>query len=760
MITNKFSFSGALGKSQNLGASKFLSVPNTIEVPPEYSLETDVPSVADFFTCSLNGKLWIFRRSRRFYLAVLRWDEDTQRLVFVNTTILSNENLIRRGVDWILTDKSFIQSSDDEPYFSRSEYNTDNNSYIDAIHRSYSFFPELGTWEEIISEQILHVEGVPSDLPNNIPQSKITPLELHYYSDDDIQFITNFTPKLCYCNGILYAKGQAHIGKVYLLPRSFTEKGEIENFYLYICPDYLRNYDTENQTFDDNDGWNDLIITPLNENSACFFTPDNQDYGYCKKALNAQVTSLPILEHLDFSSNDGGIFFDAITQSNLLLNDSGASLLYDNINYQCKGLPQWIAPAASIESVDKNLIIASDDNFSMATHLDSGFFREKLNTHALPLTSSSYSGKRFAMGDISRSSYKNILVNTIINLENANNKSVFWDNIYKQFFHVFIVNTIRDIFYPWIYGPSINPLLIYHSNSYGTGGNFHSYSVQKQMTDETFTGEYVGLGIAEGGGSIAIRESRTYSLVIVDGNTFIDNVEGKFMFIDLDTGILREYNFSSSKLPRVTTFTYDFDGTMSYGLYSTKTYPCHFYDEHISHSESFKKESWGVYPEVFYTNDGIFLQVDICDYSHSQNLSSIYGELASSTSRYEKVADYPNNGWHLLDDSIKYYFFLSGCKDNYLIFTEKNTNLNFYFDISQTLHDLGCWDGMSPYNPCLNFYNSRDILTDANGQKYILECTHLFSLKVHYKEHLIILRSVYHSDIFDFDSELERSRFS
>lgn len=431
MITNNFSFFGALGNAQNIAASKFLSVPNTIDVPPKYSIDTDVPSVAEFLTCSFDGRLWLFRRSRRFYLAVLKWDEDTQRLIFVTSVILSNENLIMRGIDWILTDKSFILSSDDEPFFSRIEYNADDASYFNAILRSYSFFPELETWQQIVNEQVIHIEGSTSDLWKVIPQNKLTPIEFHYYSDDNILAVTDFSPKLCYCNEALYAKGKAHIGRVYLFPCSLNENGDVTDFYLYISPDYLRSYDTENQTFNDNDGWDNLILAPLNENSACFFTPDNQDYGFCKKALNAQVTSLPQLEALDFSKNNGIIFFDGLTQSNLLLNDSGTSLLHDNLNYKCKGLRQWIDPTGRVKAVASHWVIASVDNFSLATHLNSGFFREKLTTHDLPITATSYSGKRFAMNDDIQNNNKSINVNILFD-ENKVTPHMNWNNIYKQ----------------------------------------------------------------------------------------------------------------------------------------------------------------------------------------------------------------------------------------------------------------------------------------------------------------------------------------
>ena len=422
-------FVGSLGRANNHGGSRMCAIPHTIGVEPEYEVATDVPSVAEFVTCTLDGRLWVWKRSRRYYIAVFRWDEDTEKLVFVSTTVLSGETVIKRGVDWILTDKSLILSSDEDPYISRTEYDSDDTSYIDAINQSYSFFPEFETWQKIQSGQVIHIADAPNQEWQEMPNGLITPLEFHYYSDDDIQAITDFKPQICYCNGQLYAKGKAHIGRAYLLPHTLNINGEVVTFYLYISPDYLRNYDSENQTFNDNDGWDKLILAPLTKDSVCIFTPESKDYGFCKKSVNSQVISLPQLEQFDFSEDNGVIFFDGLTHSNLVFNDNGASFLYDNLSYECKGLRQWLAPAGSVDAVTPDLVIASCDNATLVTHIQ-GFHRELLAGKTLPITAKAHSDKRLSVVSIDRHDKKSIQINSIN--EPITDKTIYREDIYRS----------------------------------------------------------------------------------------------------------------------------------------------------------------------------------------------------------------------------------------------------------------------------------------------------------------------------------------
>lgn len=410
------------------------TTPNTIYVPPDYQIEIDVPSVAEFVTCSLDGRLWVFRRSRRYYVAALRWDTETQRLVFVSTTILSGETVIKRGVDWILTDKSLILSSDDEPYISRTEYTSDDTSYIDTINKSYSFFPECETWQKIQSGQVIRIANAPSEMLQEIPQSLLTPLEFHCYSDNDIKAVTEFTPQLCYCNDQLYGKGKAHVGRAYLLPRTFKENGEVEDFYLYISPDYLRSYDEAKRAFNDNNGWDSLILTQLGENSLCMFTPENENYRLCKKAENGQVLLFPQLEQLDYSADNGAIFFDGLTGSNLMLNNNEVLFFRDNLSYECRGLNQWIAPSGKVDTISSQYVISSFDNGTLATHIESGFYRELLQKKMLPLSIEKKSIKQLSFNITDVRDEKILQINSILRIHHDENKST-WEKIYRTPIH-------------------------------------------------------------------------------------------------------------------------------------------------------------------------------------------------------------------------------------------------------------------------------------------------------------------------------------
>ena len=427
MIPNKNLFVGASGKLKEIGGSRCFSIPHTIDVPPEYSIDTDVPAVAEFLTCSLDGRLWLFRRSRRYYVVVLRWNNETQRIEFVSTTGLNNEVLIMRGVNWILTDKSLVLAVDNEPYLSRFEYEADDTTYSDAINQSYSFFPQLETWDEIKSG-ITHIQNPPSDEFKEIQRNSLIPLEFHCYGDDNILDFSDFTPRLYYFNGQLYGKGKAHIGKVYLLPYRFNKNGEPDIFYLYISPDYLRAYDAEKQNFDDNDGWDKLIIAPFNSTSIGIFTPQNDDTVCCKKAENGLIFVLPQNKKLDYSLNNGTIFFDLFTHYNLVLNDLGVSFLHDNSHYECNELHQWIAPSGVINNIlDKN-IISSVNNSHIVTYSERGFYREFLSENILPIAINYSLDRNFSLGIADINNKKNIQVNTTKGFHIT--KAVDWENIY------------------------------------------------------------------------------------------------------------------------------------------------------------------------------------------------------------------------------------------------------------------------------------------------------------------------------------------
>ena len=138
-------FSGSLGRLNNHGGARMYTTPHTIGVQPEYEVETDIPSVAEFVTCTLDGRIWVYRRSRRYYIAVFRWNADTEKLEFVSSSVLSNLNILGRGIDWILTDTTIIQASDNEPYIHTANLFADSNTtFLYSILRS-SVFSEKPT---------------------------------------------------------------------------------------------------------------------------------------------------------------------------------------------------------------------------------------------------------------------------------------------------------------------------------------------------------------------------------------------------------------------------------------------------------------------------------------------------------------------------------------------------------------------------------------------------------------------------------------
>ena len=752
MIPNKNLFTGALGKTQNIGGSKLFSTPHTIEVPPDYSVETDVPAVAEFLTSSFDGRLWLFRRSRRFYLAVLRWDNETQRLVFVSSAILSNENLIRRGIDWILTDKSFILASDDEPYFSRTEYASDDSTYINAINQSYSFFPEFEAWQKIINGQTLHIQGSPSDSWNIIPQTKLIPLEFHYYSDDKFLAITDFNTKVCYCNGLLYAKGKAHIGRAYLLPRSFSENGDIEDFYLYISPDYKRAYDSENQGFHDNDEWDNFIIAPLNENSVCFFIPDNEDHGFCKKPVQSKVISLPQLEQLDFSSHNGTVFFDGITQSNLVLNDSGASLLHDNILYDCKGLRQWIAPAGSVKTVSPAFILATSDQCSICSFWSSGLYRALLHSEHSFIVNGEYQNKSLVMANSNEKNVKNIIVHEANMTHGNKNNAANWVSSYKKFLDISVLNFSH---YEGVYS-NTNPL--WCSRKYSSPTNIVRifYSGADYTENTTWTGSIVVYKDVfhdyETIQSYSGTEHFNYSAAI---NGF---------YILLDDGSTNDFSASKSLPNPFELFEYSQAGCLPGEWPMARYATCKVHELAVTRlSQINAVEKDGAYFWVItdmvrspIENDVEYL-VETDFYSMEDIYLYTYGfsQWASST-RYEPVEELAflhnvNSSWSMIDasdSSFSCLIILTKIENGIATFINKASGIDFTVDLTSITQEN--------FRSCYNFYNHNSSYVNELGHKVATDFRHLACNNLHF----IVLKSSYHPDIFNFDAEFERSKFS
>ena len=261
-------FSGSFGRLNNHGGSRMFTTPNTIYVPPEYEVKTDVPNIAEFVTCSLDGRLWVWKRSKRYYVAVFRWNENTQRLVFERTTVFRDLNIIGRGIDWILTDTMIILASDNDPYIltsnlfadsgtsflysmlrskempsgidpitkaawglSDSNGNSEGYAYfnrsalLQSVNKHYSFLPAVGDWNIIGNFLIRRLDNPLSKAHNSMLNIRpLIPVEFNGNNPAYGAGFDNDISLTCY-NGELWGRGLYHFGRCYILPAVFDESG-------------------------------------------------------------------------------------------------------------------------------------------------------------------------------------------------------------------------------------------------------------------------------------------------------------------------------------------------------------------------------------------------------------------------------------------------------------------------------------------------------------------------------------------------------
>lgn len=228
MITNKFSFSGALGKSQNFGGSKFLSVPHTIDVPALYSININING--DFISCSLNGKLWCFKNSDILTFCALNWNSNSRKLEFAASIVLSEEFFIARGLDWILTDKSFVRGLDEEPYISVISLSSILAVDADNIPADdcFSLLPAIGDFQlvhHILFRRNNNGKALSQIIPLSFPHSFIVNPYVGFIYAYDFLFNQEFSFEADYYSvivhdGQLWGCSDISFGKVFLLPLS------------------------------------------------------------------------------------------------------------------------------------------------------------------------------------------------------------------------------------------------------------------------------------------------------------------------------------------------------------------------------------------------------------------------------------------------------------------------------------------------------------------------------------------------------------
>lgn len=295
MIPHKNLFFGALGKLENIGGSRAYTTPHTVSVPAEHIINVTQNIQGDLIGHSLDGRLWLYRRSRRLGIIALKWNSTKGELEYAAVQNISNNDdvVLACGMDWVLTNNNIFMVSDEEPYI-RSARLFDANipdTYLYSILRSgsigtsgidsftgeawgkrddngnsegtgyfsksthllypagfhsfeqcYSLLPAVGDWQ-IFENFLVRRPDAESITSYNYMQAvrPLIPLEfnkgLAVYGTGynfDHRGIQLFNRK-----GEIFGKGFKNIGKVSLLPAVFGEDGNVQEYYLYISPDFI-----------------------------------------------------------------------------------------------------------------------------------------------------------------------------------------------------------------------------------------------------------------------------------------------------------------------------------------------------------------------------------------------------------------------------------------------------------------------------------------------------------------------------------------
>ena len=293
MITHKDTFTGSLGKLQNIGGSRAFTTPNTVAVPQEYSVTVNYNITGDLVGHSLDGRLWLYRRSRRLGVIALKWNNETAKLEYSAAQNLSNNDdvVLACGIDWVLTNNNIFMVSDKgeirsarlfdanipdtflysilrtknagssytDP-FTKSAWgmrndngNSEGNGYFSktthllypaeshSMEQCYSFIPAVGDWQIIENFLVRRPDNPLTESYNS--QLNLRPLIPLEFKKNTPAYGTGYNLKhrgiqLAHKNGQILARGLYNIGHVFLLPAVFDEDGEPLEYYLYISPDY------------------------------------------------------------------------------------------------------------------------------------------------------------------------------------------------------------------------------------------------------------------------------------------------------------------------------------------------------------------------------------------------------------------------------------------------------------------------------------------------------------------------------------------
>ena len=696
-------FVGASGRLNNHGGSRMFTTPHTINVPPEYTVETDVPSVAEFVTCSLDGRLWVYRRSRRFYVATFRWDEDTQRLAFVSTMVLSNINIIGRGIDWLLTDTTIIQASDNAPYiFSANLSDAEGSNPINTVDKQFSFLPAIGDWQIIGDYLVRRPEGFSGNI-------NIMPL------------ITGASHIVAY-NEQIWARDNEHIGRCYIFPSALSANGNIDKYCLYVAPCY-----THDKNIIDNSDWSGLKLFVKSDDSLCGFLSEQLDSLNSRLCYASETPKIFLFfsgEWLELPDNSKS-FIDTLNNSGAVLDDNNFMLLNEsNTPYSCKGMQQWVAPTGTIDAVAGETVISTCNNSILATHTCNGFHRELLSANRLSLSAIPYSEKKLSLGEGISNSRKFISVNSL----KADSKiaNVAWDDIFRSFFSIELVN-VQEIL-----------------------EKYPSYRIWFVEETHTVTPENCGFPLYEGyGNDIPIFDDKYETAWIYSYGNALDNLKtglgdgyniignGRFIYHywDLDSCTIKEVYYSLLDYVRIFTETITIVNAKFNASHFGGTYDTEFFYEDV---------------------DGL---VEGWDMSHTDSYKGIINGEISLFELDSKTGHYVNNRYPFPDVVTKYETSISSGS---IKVNEYASSLEAYKYIFLKLPILNVNIGFEPaidfsdnFNWCV-YPDNTSIITNADGlsihSKYVICLYNIYS-------HLCAFyRVTIDPEIFDIYSEIERSK--
>ena len=402
---------GSLGRLDDAGGSSMFAVPRTIYVPPEYEIETDVPSVAEFVTCSLDGRLWVWKRSRRYYVAVFRWDAETERLVFVSTTILSNiDTIIGRGIDWIVLDKYVIQNADFSPFIFITPISSEDT--ISNIENFYSFLPPINGY------QLLGNYAITKPIQNTVPKLLKVMYKGEYEENKRIHRVIwdnnnkPLTAEFTYQNNVC----------------------EVEIDYIYI--DYCCLDGEACFIATTNDYYGNILLGKSESNDVIYLYISHKlgirekqfiyifiDGNISKVTLADESSSTSCVKYKDINDEESSYILDRQSREKIYISPYDCCLYYKNYKLD-KATTNWIVPISdgNIEMIANDVIVSSLEERLLITFLKRGFFRVLLQQKSSLLTYDFDMSKRFFMSEVngvikintmSVISKKNIPVNEI-----------------------------------------------------------------------------------------------------------------------------------------------------------------------------------------------------------------------------------------------------------------------------------------------------------------------------------------------------------